>query len=80
VTLAGRRRDLYFLGPEAPAVRVDAILVEQGRRSFSLNAANVRHPEGIEVRGIEPERVRLALRERKTPSPRQGEASGGKSR
>jgi uncharacterized protein (TIGR00159 family) len=80
VTLAGRRRDLYFLGPEALEVRVDAILVEQGRRSFSLMPANVRRPEGIEVRRIQPERVRLALRERKTPSPEPGEASGGKSR
>jgi uncharacterized protein (TIGR00159 family) len=66
VTLAGRRRDLYFLGPEAVAVRVDAVLVELGRRSFSLTPENVRHPEAVEVIGIQPDRVRLVLRERQT--------------
>jgi uncharacterized protein (TIGR00159 family) len=80
VTLAGRRRDLYFLGAEALKVRVDAILVELGRRSFSLTPENVRHPEGVEVRGIEPDRVRLTLRERETPPPEQEETSGEKSR
>jgi uncharacterized protein (TIGR00159 family) len=80
VTLAGRRRDLYFLGPEALEVRVDAILVELGRRSFSLTPANVRHPDGVEVRGIQPDRVRVALRKRDTRSPEGKEASGEKSR
>jgi hypothetical protein len=79
VTLAGRRRDLYFLGSEALEVRIDPIMVEQGRRSFSLVPANVRHPEGVEVRGIEPDRVKLGLRERKTRAPEPDEASGGKS-
>lgn len=69
VVLAGRRRDLYFLGPEAVKVRVDAILIELGRRSFALTPENVSHPEAIEVRRIEPERVRLALRERAAPKP-----------
>ncbi len=74
VTLSGRRRDLYFLGPEAVKVHFDAVLVELGRRSFSLTPENVSHPEGVEVRAVEPERVRLALRERKTAPPEQGEA------
>jgi hypothetical protein len=66
VTLAGRRRDLYFLRPDALTVRVDAILVELGRRSFSLTPANVRHPEDVEVRAIEPDRVRVQLVPRST--------------
>jgi uncharacterized protein (TIGR00159 family) len=80
LTLAGRRRDLYFLGPEEMTVRVDAILVELGRRSFSLTPANVRHPEGIEVRSIEPDRVRVALRERETRPPEKEQDSVGRSR
>ncbi len=80
VALAGRRRDLYLLGPEALVVRVDATLVELGRRSFSVVPANVHHPEGVEVRGVEPDRVKLVVRESKTPPPESGESSGGKSR
>jgi diadenylate cyclase len=80
VTLAGRRRDLYFLGPEALKVRVDAVLVELGRRSFSLTPESVRHPEGVEVRGIEPDRVRLGLRERVTRPSEPGQAPGGNGR
>jgi hypothetical protein len=78
LTLLGRRRDLYFLGPEAVEVRVDAVLIELGRRSFSLTPANVRRPQGVEVRGIEPDRVRVELRKRETRLPEE-EASGGKS-
>ncbi len=64
VTLAGRRRDLYFLAPEAVKVRVDAMLIELGRRSFPVSPGNVSRPEGVEVREVEPDRVRLVLRER----------------
>jgi diadenylate cyclase len=69
VTLSGRRRDLYFLGPEAVEVRVDALFVELGRRTFTLTPANVRCPEVAEVRTIEPDSVRISLRERqKSPT------------
>jgi diadenylate cyclase len=67
VTLSGRRRDVYFLGPDAVEVRVDALLVELGRRTFALTPANVRHPEVVEVRGIEPDSVKISLRERQKP-------------
>jgi len=68
VTLAGRRRDLYLLRPDALRVRVDAILVELGRRSFPLSPANVEHPENVEVRAVQPDRVRVELVERSAPS------------
>ena len=70
VTLSGRRRDLFLLRPDAISVRVDAILVELGRRSFPLTPANVEHPDALEVRAIEPDRVRVDLAER--PEPRDG--------
>jgi uncharacterized protein (TIGR00159 family) len=78
VTLAGRRRDLFFLGPDALEVRVDAILVEFGRRSFSLLPENVRHPEGVEVHTIEPDRVKIELKERQAGTNENG--AGGKPR
>ncbi len=68
VTLSGRRRDLYFLGPDAVKVRVDALLAELGRRTFSLGPANVQHPEIVEVRAIEPDRVKISLSERPKPA------------
>jgi hypothetical protein len=78
VTLTGRRRDLYVLGPDAIEVRVDAILVELGRRSFALLPENVRNPEGVEVRTIKPDRVKIELKERQSGSNKSG--TGGKSR
>jgi diadenylate cyclase len=78
VTLAGRRRDLYFLGPDALEVRVDAILVDVGRRSFALSPANVRHPEGVEVRSIEPDRVKVVLSERQTGNQNKDDQGGAK--
>jgi uncharacterized protein (TIGR00159 family) len=75
LTLAGRRRDLYFLGPEEVKIRLDAILVELGRRSFTLTPANVLHPENLEVRGIEPDRVKLTLLKREPPPDAPAESS-----
>ena len=69
VTISGRRRDLYFLGPDAVEVRVDALLAELGRRTFALTPANVRHPEAVEVRAIEPDNVRISLHEPRKPPP-----------
>jgi uncharacterized protein (TIGR00159 family) len=74
VTLAGRRRDLYFLRPDELEVRVEPILIEQGRRSFSVTREDVSHPEAVEVRGVEPDLVRLSLRERGARSPGSGGA------
>ncbi len=64
VTLAGRRRDLFLLPKDQLKVRVDANLVDLGRRSFPLSPAAVQHPEGVEVRSIEPERVKIRVRKR----------------
>jgi hypothetical protein len=72
VTLSGRRRDVYFLGPDDVQVRVDATLVELGRRTFQLTPANVRHPESIEVRTVEPDSVKISLSERAPARPAEG--------
>lgn len=67
VTLSGRRRDIFLLRPDALEVRVDALLVELGRRTFALTPANVRHPEVVEVLAIEPDSVKISLHERQKP-------------
>jgi uncharacterized protein (TIGR00159 family) len=76
VTLSGRRRDVYFLSPDAVKVRVDALLAELGRRTFALTPANVRHPEAVEVRAIDPDRVKISLSERPKPAPEAAERPG----
>jgi len=77
VGITGLRRDVFILAPDALGVRVDAILVELGRRSFSLTPANVRHPDTVEVRSIEPDRVKVYLRKRSQPAaPASNEDSG----
>ena len=78
VTLSGRRRDLYFLRPDALSVHVDAILVELGRRSFSLHPENVRHPEAVDVLSVEPDHVKVVLEERQTGTNKNG--AGAKPR
>jgi uncharacterized protein (TIGR00159 family) len=68
VTLAGRRRDLFLLPVDAVKVRVDAILVELGRRSFQLSSENVQHPEELRVVRIQPDKVKIGLREKSAPT------------
>lgn len=61
VTLTGRRRDLYLATPAQVRVRVDALLVQLGRRTFEITPENVEHPESLRVESIDPERVRLQV-------------------
>ena len=69
VTLSGRRRDL-LLAPTDTAVRVDALLVELGRRTFELEHDRVKRPVSVEVEAIEPARVKISVRSRdEAPAP-----------
>lgn len=67
VRLGGRRLDFFLLDPAKVFVQVDAILVDLGRRTFELGAENVVRPAGLEVVGLDPDRVKLDLR-RTTPA------------
>ena len=62
VRVAGRRRDLYLLRDEHLQVRVDAILVDLGRRTFSISARDVIHPERVEIRAVVPDQVKIQLK------------------
>lgn len=61
-TIAGLRRDLFFVEASRFAISVDAELAQLGRRTFELSPDDVRHPPALEVRAIEPLKVRLDLR------------------
>jgi uncharacterized protein (TIGR00159 family) len=62
VTLRGLRRRLLLVDRDDVSVHLDAYLARFGRRTFSLSATNVQATGDLEVVGIEPETVRLSLR------------------
>lgn len=61
VRFEGRRRDLYLASATELAVEVDALLVQLGRRTFSLNLDQVKSPEEVRPVSIEPAQVKLSI-------------------
>ena len=61
VLVEGPRRQVYLAGNGELSVHVDALLVQLGRRTFTLSPESVQHPPGLEVLGLEPSRVRLSV-------------------
>jgi len=60
VVFEGRRRDVYLAMQQAKvALRVDALLVQLGRRSFDVGPNDVRHPEGVTPLSVNPGRIKL---------------------
>ena len=51
-----------MLEPDAVAVRVNAVLVELGRRTFPVGPAQVSHPPDTQVVAVSPDSVRISLR------------------
>ena len=43
-------------------VRLDALLVQLGRRTFTLELDQVESPEGIRALSVEPAKVRLSVK------------------
>ena len=64
VRFQGRRRDRFLARSGEVAVRVDALLVKLGRRTFSLSLDDVEVPDGLRAVSIEPAKVRLRVRGR----------------
>ncbi len=67
VTFEGRRRDVYLATAGSLRVRIDAILVQLGRRTFQVGADQVVHPDEVSVVDIAPGKVRLSVRRVETP-------------
>ncbi len=61
VEFEGRRRDLRLAPAEEFHVRVDGDLVDQGRRTFSVDADQVEHPPELRIVGMQPVKVRLSV-------------------
>lgn len=61
VEFEGLRRDLVLAGSEELHVRVDGLLVKQGRRTFALAPEQVEHPPDLRVVRIEPLQVKLKI-------------------
>jgi hypothetical protein len=61
VTVSGPRRSLVLGEANAIEVRIDALLVQLGRRTFQVTPDLVTHPEGFQVHEVNPNRVRLSV-------------------
>jgi uncharacterized protein (TIGR00159 family) len=61
VTVSGPRRSLVLGEANAIEVRVDALLVQLGRRTFQVTPDLVTLPEGFQVHGVSPKQVRLSV-------------------
>jgi hypothetical protein len=61
VEFEGTRRDLAFAAAKEFQVRVDGDLVDQGRRTFSVDADQVEHPPELRVVDMKPVKVRLSI-------------------
>jgi uncharacterized protein (TIGR00159 family) len=63
VTLSGRWRDLLFFDRrDAVRVRIDAIMVQLGRRTFQVTPAEVDHPPETIVESISPDRIKVSTK------------------
>jgi diadenylate cyclase len=61
VVITGLRRRVLLLAPGSLEVRVDALLVQLGRRTFGLSPQSVTHPPGVTVVAVQPESVVLSV-------------------
>jgi uncharacterized protein (TIGR00159 family) len=62
VVLEGRRSRLVLADLDEIAVRVDALLAQLGRRTFTVGPSEVQHPEGMRVLDVSPNQVRLSVK------------------
>jgi len=62
VVLRGRRRDVYLaLQQDKLSIKVDALLVQLGRRTFDVGPDQVEHPESVTPVSVAPARVKLNI-------------------
>lgn len=68
IRLEGPRRDLYMAGSDDLFVRVDALLVQLGRRTFALELDQIESPEGIHALSVEPAKVKISVKRSSEPT------------
>lgn len=60
VVVRGRRRDVYLaLQQDKLSIKVDALLVQLGRRTFDVGPEQVEHPDSVTPVSVAPARVKL---------------------
>jgi len=69
VKLSGTRWDLFRSRGEPVTVRIDALMVQLGRRTFPIGPAQVEHPPDVEAIEVDPANVKLSLRRREAVEP-----------
>jgi uncharacterized protein (TIGR00159 family) len=68
VVVEGSRRRLYLEDLDDVRVRLDALLVQLGRRTFTVSPAQVDHPDGLRILDVQPSRVRISVRRVAAPA------------
>jgi diadenylate cyclase len=61
VTASGPRRTLLFASPGDFELDVDAILVQLGRRRFKVDSGSVKHPRGVSILAVQPDRINIVV-------------------
>jgi len=61
VTASGSRRTLLFTRPGDFEVDVDGILVQLGRQRFKVETSAVKHPRGITILAVQPDRINVVV-------------------
>ncbi|MDE2810921.1 MAG: diadenylate cyclase [Gemmatimonadota bacterium] len=61
IAVAGPRRDMFLASNADFQVVIDAGLVRLQRRTFEVTAQSVRHATGLEIKSINPEKVKLTV-------------------
>jgi uncharacterized protein (TIGR00159 family) len=69
VTLSGTRWDLFRSRAQPVSVRIDAVLVQLGRRTFRLTPGQVDAPPGVQALEISPPDIRLSVRQAPREAP-----------
>ena len=71
VILSGPRREIFFGPPDLVKVRVDALLAQLGRRTFTVTPDMLEHSPQIKVTAVSPNQVRISLRKAQEAKPAQ---------
>lgn len=61
VEFEGLRRDLIMVDPNQFNVRVNGVLVDQGRRTFAIKMEQIEHPPELRVVGLDQIKVKLKV-------------------
>ena len=64
--ISGLRRNLLLVPDDALRVEIDAAWVQLGRRTFEITPASVVHPPTVQVKSIEPDKLKLVVRNEPT--------------